>query len=323
MLLGVWTVFGYISPAFTGLVKVARRSWGTGKIFRGGFGLGALVIGLVLLLFVMPAPLGVVAQGVVAMPDDDEMRPGQAGTVAALLAHDGERVRVGQPIVALEDRAVQWRAVRLRARVAEVQAQLDQAQAEDQAKAGIVREQLAQARRQADDAARDVDFLRVRSPASGVLVLGNEADLPGRFAQRGETLATIWDPLRAVVRVVVPLHDALMFRRQVRGVTIRPSWDVMRMTGARILRIVPQASDILPSASLSLDGGGPFAGGRDQDHQFHTHEALFEVDVRAESAWPVPFLNGRMYVRFALPPEPAGVQIFRAVRLVFLRWLND
>jgi hypothetical protein len=46
------------------------------------------------------------------------------------------------------------------------------------------------------------------------------------------------------------------------------------------------------------------------------------VDLRTQVALPLAFLNGRMHVRFALPPEPVGIQLWRHVRLVFLRRLH-
>ena len=48
-------------------------------------------------------------------------------------------------------------------------------------------------------------------------------------------------------------------------------------------------------------------------------EAMFQVDVRIDKQLPVDFLNGVAHVRFDLGWEPIGFQIFRKIRLAFLR----
>ena len=322
LMLAAWSVIGYVFPAVSGLAGWERRSRGMPSFRRGMVGLLAMGAVLALLLFVAPAPRAVVAQGVVAMPDADEVRPRIAATVASVLVRDGEPVAAGRPVLQLEDPGVVARLARMDARVREMKARATEALAADHPRAAVLAEQTAQAERERADAARDVESLVVRSPASGTLVLPAQADLPRRFVQKGETIATVWDAGRAVVRAVVPLSDADLVRDDVRRADIRPSWDVSRSVPASLLRIVPQATDALPSAVLSLDGGGPFATTRERDNQPKAQEALFEIDVHSTAPLAVAFLNGRVHVRFVLSPEPVGWQLWRAVRLVFLRRLN-
>jgi putative peptide zinc metalloprotease protein len=321
LILAVWSVIGYVWPALSGLVNWTRKSQGpAGR--RGAAGLATLAASLAVALFVVPAPHAVVAQGVIAMPDEANVRPQVGAPLVELLARNGQMVTAGQNLARLAEPATRARVRRLQARVAEMQARVTQAAVDDRARAAILGDELAQAQRELADAERDVAAMVVQSPASGLLILPTPQDLPGRFVQKGEAIATIWDPARAVIRTVTPMSDIALVRGTVRDIDVRPSWDVMQTLPARIVRVVPAATDTLPSAVLSLEGGGPFAVQRDRDNQIRMEEAAFEVDLQPTEALPRAFLNGRVHVRFALDPEPLGLQLWRRVRLVFLRRLH-
>ncbi len=329
LILAAWSMLGYFASPMSGLATFLRTKRGP-QARRGAAGLCALGVAVALLLFLVPAPRAVMAQGVVAMPDEAIVRPSVSGVFAEWLAQPGETVAAGQKIARLVEPAALSRLERAKARVAELHARLIEATATDAGRAAAIGEQLAQVRRDLDDAARDVAALDVRAPAAGVLLMIHPEDLPGRYVMHGEAFATVWNADRAVIRAAAAPADIADLRailathdsQRGRGIAIRPGWDAFAEMPARILRIVPAASDILPSTVLSLEGGGPFAVTRGSDNQPHTEEAVFEIDLRTEKDLPITFLNGRMNVRVALDPLPLGLQLWRQARLVFLRRLH-
>ncbi len=325
LILAVWSVIGYFAAPVGGLIAFVRKSEAVTRQ-RGLIGLGALTGAVAVLLFAVPAPRAVIAQGVVMMPDDAGVRPQVNGVVAGLLATPGGPVTQGQPLARLDDPEVDAKVRRGVARLAELRAQLTEAQATEPGRAGPIHEMLVQAQHEQQEAERDQAALVVRSPAAGTFLVPQSGDLPGRYMPRGQAFATIWDPGRAVIRAVTPLSDIALLRTALRettpGVTVRPGWDVMQSLPADVLRLVPEATDLLPSGVLAIEGGGPFAAQHDRDGQARMAEPGFEIQLRTHDPLPETFLNGRMHVRFALPPEPLGLQLWRSVRLVFLRRLH-
>jgi putative peptide zinc metalloprotease protein len=330
LVLAAWSLLGYFAMPIWGLAGFLRKGRGP-VVRRGMLGLGAVAAVAVLLLFIVPAPRAVMAQGVVMMPDEAMVRADVSGVVQQVLAAPGEEVRKGQPILRLADPQVLSRVAQSDARLAELRARQIEAQASDAGRAAAIVEQVNEAIRERAEAYRDRDSLTVRSPSDGSLLMGRAEDMPGRYVTRGESIATVWDPARAVVRTMTSATDIAELRATLtdgdpvtasRAIAMRLPWDVMQSRPARIVSLVPEASDELPSGVLSVDGGGPFAVSRGRDNRAHVQAALFEVVLRAADRLPVECLDARVHVRFALPPQPVGIQLWHGLRLLFLRRLH-
>jgi len=168
------------------------------------------------------------------------------------------------------------------------------------------------------DHARDQQAaLVVVSPAAGVFVMPDAADMPGRFVRRGMPLGYVLDPARLRVRVLVTQAHVERVRTDVRAVAVRPAEDIGRVIPARVVREVPAASRILPSLALSLEGGGPFAlDPREQDHPT-VLERLFQFDLEPAEALPAN-IEQRVHVRFEHSHEPLAWRAFRALRRLLL-----
>ncbi len=330
--LGIWTFAGVLGAPATALVRVARTP---DRTRRGNAGKRlVLVIGAVcLLLFVVPVPSGVVTSGVVWLPDDANARPLTAGEVIEVMAAPGMTVEAGAPILRLENRETAMRVAKAQAALAEMNAAYTQAFAESRVQAAIYADKVIQAQKALVEAKEEQNGLLLRSPATGRIIFSNYPDLPGRYLGKGEVAAVIWNGGKVTVRAMVPMGEIDQIRAGTKSVGIRLAYDPMTEIPARISRIVPAATDELPSAVLSLEGGGPFAVAMDSpapgmrgnnvvDRAPHMSEAMFEVDVQADRPLPVEFLNGAAKVRFDLGWEPAGIQLYRYARLVFLRYFN-
>lgn len=325
LVLAVWSVVGYCWPPLQALYR-----W-VGKKPPQARGPALLRLGMIailpaLLLFAVPVPYNVIAQGVVVMPDEAAVRAATPGLVAKLLVGQGDPVAAGQPIALLVEPATLGRVAQLQARLAETRALYTQSLSVSQSKGALRAEAVTVAEHELAEAQRDAEAQTVRSPLAGTIVLTNlAADMPYRYAQKGEQIAWLWDPARALVRVLVPMSDAAALEETIQGVAIRPGTEPNRTIDAHVVRIVPAASDILFNPVLSLEGGGPFAVTRDSSPGSpvaRMQEAAFEIDVRTDEPLAVPALHARVMVRFDLGWKPIGLQLWRRVRLVFLRHLH-
>src|SRR3546814_13625377 len=84
-------------------------------------GLGALL----LLLFVVPAPHHVNAQGVVWLPDEAHVRAGTNGVITRVAVAEGRAVRSGDLLVETRPPALEPEVAKLGWRVAELQAEAE------------------------------------------------------------------------------------------------------------------------------------------------------------------------------------------------------
>ena len=277
MLVAVWALVGYLWTPLAGLLRsnaFKHAEWRGRALVGGG---GALAV--IALLLLIPIPFGVTTQGMLDMPDNAAVRAGTRGEIIDVLVAQGETVQAGQPLLRLAEPAASAKVERLAARLREDEARFTQNLAADRVKA-MNSDRVDQARQELAEAQKELDALTVTSPVAGVVSFYDPAALTGRYLAKGEIVAQIWDPARAVIRSFVPMGQIALVRSDTRGVAIRPSFDPATSLPARITAAVPSATDRLPNAVLSLEGGGPFAVKRGADNTPRTEEAMYQVDVQ-------------------------------------------
>jgi putative peptide zinc metalloprotease protein len=275
-----------------------------------------------LLLLLAPFPLRTRAEGVVWIPDEGHVRSGTDGFVETVVAEPGARVETGDLLIRLRDPVLSAEVRRFQGRVRELEALYRSHRAEERHEAVITRQALAHAGRDLARARERAGELEVRSRTSGTFVLPRSPDLPGRFVQKGEALAWVVDLETITVRAVVSQDDVDLVRQRTIGVQVRLAERIAETYHAEVLRLVPGASEQLPSLALGSLGGGevptdPSAPSGDQAVQ-----SLFEVELELPSERPLVNAGGRVYVRFDHGREPLGLQWYRGIRQLFLSRLH-
>jgi putative peptide zinc metalloprotease protein len=284
-------------------------------------GTSALVVLVVVaLLFLLPAPFWTRADGVIWPNEQSHVRAGADGFVEKLLVPAGGRVDAGQALVELRDPFLESRVVILEADQKQLRSQLSYAQATDRVQAALIREELASTTADLERARERVNALVIRSQRSGVLVLPQEQDLVGRFTHKGQVVAYVVGPSDlGTVRVVVSHDEISLINDRTRGVDIMPAgWGAESYQG-EILREVPGGTSRLPTAALGAMGGGRIAIDPRGEEGVTTLERVFEIDIGLPPEARTAFLGQRMYVRFDLGYMPAGLQLYRSLRQLFLR----
>ena len=281
----------------------------------------ALMAGAVAtLLFVVPAPLWVQAEGVTWPSEQSQVRAGVDGFVRDLPAEDGSAVTAGQLLVVSDDPFLDARVRALEAQVRGLKLQLNAARTVDRVQVAVVREEIAAVTADLKRARERADGLVVRSPRDGVFIAPGGKDLPGRFVRKGQLLGYVVDPNDdAIARVVVSQDDIGLVRVRTRGLEVMPAnWGARAFT-AHIRREVPGGTDRLPTAALGTVGGGAVAvDPRDSQGQ-RTLERVFEFEVGMPPEARTGYLGQRVFVRFDLGYEPLGFQMYRSLRQLFLR----
>ena len=273
------------------------------------------------LVFVVPAPLATVAQGVVAPPRDAEIRTARAGILEQFVARPDTVVQAGDPLVKMVDPFLQMEVDRLEAKLREMKAERKTLQSErKQVEIAMVKEKIRVVVADLNLARDNIEALAIDSPTIGVFLTGHSGDAIGRFYDQGALVGYVADLANPTIRVVLPQADVGLVKSNTERVTIRLAERPLTVYSARITRQVPGAIAQLPSAALGARGGGPFAIDPQDESGTRPVESVFEFELAVPTE--VTRLGGRVYVRFDHGSEPLGRQWYRRLRQLFLRRFN-
>lgn len=281
-----------------------------------------LVLTAAALLFVVPAPSWTRAEGVIWVPEEAQVRAGTDGFVERLLAPVDSKVVRGQPLVQAQDPFLPTRVAVLQAQLQELVAQYDAVMSTDRVQAALVSEEIGTVEANLKRSREREAELILRSPASGRFVVPNAADLPGRFVSKGQLIGYVVEPKELTARVVLAQDDIAQVRQRARRVEVMlAAWGSGALP-AQIRREVPGASAQLPTAALGSTGGGRFAVDPRDSKGLTTLGRVFQLELALPSEVRSEYLGARVYVRFDHGYEPAGLQLYRALRRLLLRQFN-
>jgi len=274
------------------------------------------------LLFGVPVPWRTRAEGVVWLPEESYVRAGTEGFITDIVARPGTVVDRGDVLILCQDAVLAARAEVLKNRLAELRARQTAEMTHDLVKAQVVEEELRYAQEDLALTEQRERELVIRSKTHGTFVLPKALDLQGRFVKHGEALGHVVDLSTITVRVVVPQEDVDLIRNANEGVELRLAERPGEAIPASVERLVPQATERLPSKALGSQGGGRFAVDPGDKEGLKTIVRLFQIDLQVPAHYQVVNVGGRVLVRFDHGRLPLGSQWYRQVRQLFLSRLN-
>nr|MBI3612006.1 HlyD family secretion protein [Nitrospirota bacterium] len=158
--------------------------------------------------------------------------------------------------------------------------------------------------------------------SEGTFVVLQPEDLPGRFVHKGDVLGYVVDLSMITVRAVVSQDDIDLIQQRTQRVDVRLAERPAQPIRADLRRVVPAASEQLPSPALGSGGGGLVPlDPADTKGQKAVHK-MFQVDLHLPMDVSVLNVGGRVFIRFDHGWAPMGVQWTRIVRQLFLSGFN-
>lgn len=261
-------------------------------------------------------------EGVIWPPQQSQLVAETDGFVQQLLAQPGSNVVAGQPLVGLVNVRHQGEMKAKQARLLELSAKYRAAMASDRVQAKLVQDEIAALRVEIDRLQEKVQGLVIVSPVQGTFMVPFAQDLPGQYIHQGMVLGYVVNDANAVARVVVTQEDQDRITQRLDGIELRLIAALDEVLQGRLLRSVPQASHQLPSAVLSVEGGGQFVPDSEGVTALSTRERLFEYEVELPLSVAQAKIGTRVYVRFDHGQETVWDQLSRRVRQLFLSRLN-
>lgn len=328
-LLALWVAWSFVGLPMTRLIQYLHhdphlqgqriKSWSI-TLFTAGLA-GALAV-------LLPVPSSTLVEGVIWMPEQSRVRTPYACFGAQVLAQPGQEVQAGQPLLSCIEPNLDTQLSESYAKVRELEARYDRAQARDRVQWLLAREELRQQRHVTNVLQQKRDELVVASPHAGRFNMVAAADFPGKYVERGELLAHILDPARFSLLAVVPQTQVDLVRQQTQRIEIRSADRIMELIQAHITREVPAATQDLPSVALALQGGGQIGLDPNQSSAISNASAgsgakalnpLFQFELAFDNGAKPLFLGGRVHVKFIHPNETLARQLYRSVRQTFIK----
>src|SRR5690606_27463034 len=133
----------------------------------------------------------------------------------------GTVVGAGTALVESQDSVLAMQLRVSEARIAELQARLDQQLFVDRVRAELTRQELGRELAQLQHLVERAEQLVAKSHVAGRLVVARPEDLPGRYFRKGETLGYVVHDARRIVRMVVTQDDVDLVRNRLQRIDVR------------------------------------------------------------------------------------------------------
>jgi putative peptide zinc metalloprotease protein len=208
------------------------------------------------------------------------------------------------------------------ATVAEFEARYDAQAFTKPSAAAIIRARLEQARHELAVSAIRRARLTVTAGCDGLLAAAEYSDLDGRFLRRGDLIGFVLDRSHFVVRVAVDQSDVDLVRTGLTGVHLRAADNPLRAQSSTVLREFPRATDELPTAALTVEGGGQIPTDPREPSGLKALNGVFLFDLTLDPTAVSGVVGSRVYVRFEHQHEPLAAQAYRRLRQLLLSRLN-
>ena len=281
-----------------------------------------VISGLAILLLAVPVPFRTVSEGVVWIPEEGIVRARADGFVVKVVATPGTRVKPGDVLIECQDRDLLTDLDVFEAQLRELEAKHRQVARDNKVQAEMLDEQMRYVQANIQRARERVADLVILAQAQGVFVLPTEGDLPGRFVRKGQTLAHVIDADTVTVRTLVSQQDVDLVRKSTKGVDVRLADRLADTRAGLVTRVVPSASEQLPSPALGSQGGGAAAVDPSDREGKRAVQKYFQVDVEVGGEKRSINIGGHAYVRFDHGWKPVAFQWYLHARQLFLSRLN-
>lgn len=322
ILIALWACYSQVfSPAVKNMCHFLTSISGGRKrsrVFVTGLLLGGIIFAL---LFILPAPLKTKAEGVIAIPEYSQIRAGTECFVADILSDHGSFVFKDEPVIRCQDPFLDAEVGVLKAEYEEAKVRFHGTPLQLRVKREILKEKIEGVKADLLRANEKRQELIIPSPAPGLFLIPHSHKLQGRFLEKGTLLGYTIGESDSTVVVVVEQSDISLVRQMTKGVELRRVGDFDTLYTTTIDRVVPAASDYLPSKVLGTQGGGVIPVDPADPEGIRTFTKIFWLEIKLPLDVRDVRVGERVYAVLDHGYEPLAMQWYRMLRKLFLRHL--
>ena len=318
----VWSIWSLCLGPFIAWVQTltSRHDFSTAR-WRA-IGLAAAAAGLAIYLVGwVPMSSSLVAEGVVWLPDDAQVRATSDGEVEGLLVRADQVVEKGEALITLIAPAKESEREVLRAQIERSETEYHAALGQDNLKMQNAQEDLNRDHRSLQELDSELAKHVLRAGVAGRFVLSRSEDLDGHQVNRGQVLAYVLSEGATVIRAVVPQRDIDDVRHRRREISVMLDEQPGKAWMAHWLREVPAPADRLPHASMADKSGGRVPTDPEDKEGLRPQEPTYVIDVALSTS--MPRSGGLARVRIELAPQTLWASLSQRARQLLLRHFSD
>ncbi len=317
--LAIWAIF---MQAVMPVMKWLRHLFGSPVLMQRrerAISITVVTISVVIaFVFMVPAPLNTVTEGVVWLPEKSYVRASADGFVNSVLADQGEQVSNGDPLIETIDPQVKTELKLLEAQYRELEITYDALVNEDIVQADITLEELRLTQSRIDRLQEQIAELVIKSPTDGQFILLNSNELEGHYVKHGDPVAYVINYDEVSVRAVVPQNAIGLVRQNVEDVEIRFVDQMNTAYQTSISREIPAATYKLPSKALAQQGGGSIQTDPFDSEGIKTRDQYFQFEVTMPENMTATVAGQRVYIKIFHGYETFALQWYRSFKELFL-----
>jgi putative peptide zinc metalloprotease protein len=318
----IWTSWALLIKPAIGLGRFLFASPVITARTRAFAGMALMSATVAVLVGWIPVPHSTQSEGVVWIPEQSKLRALTDGFVQKMLVSDQAIVKIGDPILQLEDPVLRADMLRAQARLDALQSNYQLALSRSTSDVGPLFDDINRLKSELERFESRIDLLTLKASANGKLALARASDLPGGFLAKGTLIGHVIEPGKTIVRAVLTQSDVGLVRERVLGIEVKLVEQDLVTKAATILNQTPASTRELPSAALGEKGGGTFSTDPADDQGLRLQLPVFVVDVQLDDE-PLKRIGGRAWVRFDHGAQPLAMQWLRGARQVFLKHLGN
>jgi putative peptide zinc metalloprotease protein len=322
--LAVWLVGLQLGLPLWKALRFVISSPRLGKNRGQVWSISAGIVGLLIaVLGFVPVPSYTLTEGVVWQADDAQLIAAEEGFAATPLVTNNQLIEAGTAVLRLDDPFLDSQTRSALAKLRELQSQYRANRINDYVQAGIIKEEVRIAELELKYLLEKDQNLWVKAAKTGRVLLPEADDLPGQLIRKGDLLGYVIEENQApTIRMAVTQDNIGQLRNRIVDISVRFVSEPENIYAAALIRQTPKAINQLPSAALSIRGGGKFIVDPSSNNDRIITEKVFLVDVELTTKNKHVPLGTRAYIRINHGGEPIASQWYRRIRQAFLRQLN-
>jgi len=266
---------------------------------------GAVLTAVVLFVGMLPWWVHAEGTGVLVPRQRSVLHAGQEGFVEEIIAHDGQYLKAGDPILIARDPELDSQIAQLESRLKSMEIRRAQSGVLDPAQGRIDQISLDSIKNQLADAKDKQRKLTIVAPLAGRLIAPKLAELAGKYVARGEEIATIATLESLVVRVTINQRDYQLISQEPDApAEVRLAGDIGTTLSGHNVELLKAADTRLASAALTHQAGGDIAADPRDPNGATAATPQFELRVTVDNPTEKYLPGQRAYVRLELEKRP-------------------
>jgi putative peptide zinc metalloprotease protein len=249
---------------------------------------------LYILLFVIPYPFSLKANGIIMSDSYENIYTNSDGYLVKTLVEDGAYVHKGQTLLEFKNEELDYEIKNIKASINEAKAYLIKARSNAKADMYSIRKHLYLLNDKLNYLNDKKSKLVIKANASGYFIYQNIQNRVGTWFELGQKIGMLIPNNLFYIQAVVPQEESfnMFFNERYEGSLKLYGLNEKTFSISNI-KIIPYQKEELPSAALGWLGGGEIAVSQKDDSGIKTRESFFEVRGNLKDIKDLDLQHGR------------------------------